>query len=204
MEKILCFLWLLGLSAEAGPQMFLAKELRVKFVKELHSILKQRKKSQGTLTYRYPGQIRIEQHRPFKTSYISNGKRAWLYSAPFDPKKEKGEVTVLNPQTIPITKVLDSLRRGLRSNKLYQVSQKGSRVTLSFNQYYRKKYQLEYVALELKHPKAIDLKSVSRLTIKGSHTTEHFELVEVDFTPTLPPGHFNFKITDKMKVTEAL
>ena len=193
-----------SLSSHVQSKAFLEKEFRIKFTKELKSILGKKKISEGTLTYQYPGKIRIEQQRPFKTMYISNGKQAWIYSAPFDPKKEKGEVSLLDPQRVPLTKVLDELKRGLRSNKMYHISKKDKALTLNFREISKKKYQVEYVKIEMNHPKAIGFSNMKALTIKTLNATERFEIIEIDLSPSLPHGHFDFKITEKMKVARPL
>ena len=204
MRETFYFVLFFSLSFHVQSKAFLEKKFRIKFTKELKSILKKKRKSEGTLTYQYPGKIRIEQQRPFKTMYISNGKQAWIYSAPFDPKKEKGEVSLIDPRRVPLTKVLDELTKGLKSNKVYRISKKDKTLTLNFYGGNKKKYQIEHVKIEMNHPMATGFKNMKTFTIKTLNATEYFEIVDVDLSPSLPPGHFDFKITEKMKVARPL
>lgn len=203
MKKAIYFILFLSLPALGGTKTFLPPQFHIKFVKELQSILKKKKKSRGTLSYKYPGNIRIEQERPFKTIFVSNGERAWLYSAPLDPAKEAGEVIVLNPHKVPITRVLDELGRGLKSNEIYQVVREGATFTLNFNRKNKAKYQVEYVKIEMITPSAKDFRQAKALTVKTQNATERYELVQIDLSPPFPPGHFDFQVTEKMKVSES-
>ena len=200
MTRIFCVIFLFSLQAHAKT--FLPKTFQIKFTKELQSILKKKKKSEGTLSYQYPSKIRIEQLRPFKTVYVSDGTQAWLYSAPLDPQKERGEVTLLDSRKVPIARVLDGLRGGLKSNKMYQVSREGKMWTLTFNAKSREKYQVSSVVIEMNHPQAKSFKQIKTLTIVGKNSTEKYQLVDVDLSPSLAPQHFTFKVTKGMKVTE--
>ena len=189
-----------SLSLLVEARTFLPAKLEIKFVKELKSILKKKKKSSGILSYQYPGQIRIEQHQPFKTMFISNGKKAWLYSAPLDATKEQGEVVILGPQKVPLMKILDGLRKWPRSNKTYTVSRQGKTLALNFNT--SPKQQIEYVKLEMADARTTDIRQLKTLTIKTKSATESYQVVEINRRPSFPPDHFNFKVTDKMQVTE--
>ena len=200
MKRIIFFSLLISLQVQAKA--FLPKTFQVKFVKELKSILKKKKYSEGTLSYQYPSKIRIEQHRPFKTLYVSNGKKAWLYSAPFDPS-EKGEVTVLDSRKVPIARVLDSLRGELKSNRIYDVSRKGRILTLNFGPKSQKQYQVKSVVIEMAHPQAKDFKQVKSLTVKTPNATEKYQLVEINSSVPLAPDLFHFEVTKRMKVSNA-
>ena len=77
---------------------------------------------QGTIDYKYPGQIRFETNTPSTVIFTSNGVRAWYYRAPFI-EGEEGEVTestAKDGDTIFI-KFFDSLKNGLITNDYYEI-----------------------------------------------------------------------------------
>ncbi|MCY4643156.1 MAG: outer-membrane lipoprotein carrier protein LolA [Bacteriovoracales bacterium] len=189
-------------STSSAAKTFLPSRFEITFTKELQSILKKKKESKGKMIYQYPNKIRIEQDRPFKTMYISNGQKAWLYSAPLDPRKEKGEVTILNPREIPITKIFTWLRKGPESNKIYKVSKKANVLTLTFHQKSRKRYQIEFVKVEMNHSKTDDFNQIKSLIIKTENSTERYKITAINPSPKIPSGYFDFKITEKMNVSE--
>ena len=189
---------LLSLSVDA--KQFLPSKFRIEFVKELKSILKKKKMSKGVISYQYPGKIRIEQSEPFHTMYISNGEQAWLYSAPFDSEKEKGEVTLLNPRQMQLAKVFEQLRRGLKSNSVYEVTKKDRLFTLNFNEKSKQKYRVDFVQIQMGSARATRFDQVEVLTIKTQNATEKYKIAEVDLAPSFPSAHFNFRVTKGMKV----
>ena len=202
MNKLLIYFFLL-FPFVAYSKAFIPDRFQLLFVKELKSLLNKQKKSEGVLTYQHPGKIRIEQKKPFKTLYVSNGRQAWLYSAPLDPEREKGEVTVLDPQKIPLAEVLGSLRKGLVSNKIYSVSKQGAVYTLTFRPKSKEQYRVESVKVEMSSAHTAEFGGIKALTVKSENALEKYQLVEITTPPPFPPAHFDFKITDKMKVTEA-
>ena len=202
---IMYFIYFLILSSvSVQSKTFIPDRFQLTFTKELKSLLGKKKTSEGVLAYQHPGKIRIEQRKPFYTIYVSNGSQAWLYSAPLDPTKEKGEVTVLNPQKIPLAEAFNSLRKGLVSNKVYNVSRQGAIFTLTFLPKSKERFHVESVSLEMKTAQAsLSFSNIKNLAIKSERALEKYQLISISLPESFPGSHFNFKVTDKMKVTEA-
>ncbi len=102
---------------------FLPSSFTSKFEQEYVSTLKGKvKKGEGSIDYKYPGQIRLETNLPSTVVFTSNGSRAWYYRAPFI-EGEQGEVTETSAQdgSMAFIKFFDSLKEGLVSNALYEV-----------------------------------------------------------------------------------
>ena len=175
---------------------FFPKQFEIKFVKEFQSILKKKKKSEGVLRYRYPGHLRLEQFKPFQTLYVSNGKKAWLYSAPLDPKKEKGEVTIVQPGHLPLLKILDEMRKEVRSNKYYKVTKKRGELTLDFTPEGREKYRIDYVKLLMKAPSVVHFKQLKSLIFRARDVVETYHAVSLDDSPAFSDKDFNFVVKD--------
>ena len=194
------YLFLCFFSAHA----FLPSKFEIKFVKEFQSILKKKKKIKGVLRYQYPGRIRIEQFEPFQTIYVSNGKKAWLYSAPLDQSKEKGEVTIIPSSKLTLLKVLDELRKKVKSNRDYKVTRKERALALDFTKEGREKYQIDHVKLMMKSSNLKSFKQLKSLTFRVRDVVETYYVVSLDDSPIFSREDFNFVVVDKtMKVIDS-
>ncbi len=112
---------------------FLPKTFMTKFTQEYKSALKGKKrKSHGVIEYAYPSKIRFEIDKPDKLIYVSNNKTSWYYTAPF-MEGEPGTLSVRKSKKNGLHKFFDSLRNGLKSNKLYKVINKGKMSTIKFS-----------------------------------------------------------------------
>jgi outer membrane lipoprotein-sorting protein len=100
---------------------FLPQTFSSRFEQEYVSTLKGKiKKGQGTIDYKYPGQIRFETNTPSTVIFTSNGNRSWYYRAPFI-EGEQGEVTEMPAKegASVFIKFFDALKKGLSSNEFY-------------------------------------------------------------------------------------
>lgn len=120
---ILFSLFFSGLYSTFSFAEFLPASFSSKFEQEYISTLKGKvKKGEGSIDYKYPGQIRLETSLPSAVIFTSNGTRAWYYRAPFI-EGEEGEVTETSAQdgSTAFIKFFDSLKQGLVSNSIYEV-----------------------------------------------------------------------------------
>jgi len=79
------------------------------------------KKRSGSISYKYPGYIRLEMKAPpVKTIFVSNSRTSWYYTAPFI-EGEKGDVIVSNSGDKEFVKIFDILNSGLKNNPKYKV-----------------------------------------------------------------------------------
>ena len=172
---------------------FLPSAFSSKFEQEYISTLKGKaKKGQGSIEYKYPGQIRFETTTPSTVTYVSNGSKAWYYRAPFI-EGEQGEVTESSAKEGSTTyiKFFDSLKNGLVSNNYYDVKQ-GEPATLIFRPAASKELGIKQSRLffKSKSQKFEDIDTIE-LTFADNKTSK-LKFVELKVNPELPAGRFNF------------
>lgn len=147
MKNIFSFsFFFISVVAHAG---FLPNSFRANFEQRFISTITGKEKiSSGSIDYAYPGQIRFEVVLPEKTTFVSNGKKSWYYTAPFDPK-EKGEVIIQPSNKLLITKFFDYLKNGLESNDTYTVVKEKNEYVLTFKAPAQKELSIEKARLEM-------------------------------------------------------
>lgn len=173
---------------------FLPQSFSSKFEQEYVSTLKGKtKKGQGTIEYKYPGQIRFETNTPSTVMFVSNGVKAWYYRAPFI-EGEQGEVTESSAKegsTIYI-KFFDSLKNGLVSNDYYDVK-KGEPATLVFKPKAAKELGIKESMLFFKNKgsqKFEELEAINLVFSDGKNSKLKF--VDLKVNPAMPADRFNF------------
>lgn len=122
MKKLILIVGLMSIAATAFGE-FLPPSFSSRFEQEYISTLKGKlKKGQGTIDYKYPGQIRFETNTPSTVVFVSNGAKAWYYRAPFI-EGEQGEVTETSASegASVYIKFFDALKKGLSNNDYYDV-----------------------------------------------------------------------------------
>ena len=186
---------LLILSVLAGGLMaktktsFLPKTFQAQFIKEEKSVLSGKTlKSQGNITYQYPGRIRMESTGNEKTIFVSNPFETYFYTPPvFDDVP--GELTVNKAKSVPISKFFDSLEKGLKTNAIYEVKEKEGSVLLAFtkeglNQMKIKSANLHFDGKKLfSHLKKVEitLDNDKKMTINLNHIKVNTEVSKNTF-----------------------
>ncbi len=172
---------------------FLPSAFSSKFEQEYISTLKGKaKKGQGSIEYKYPGQIRFETTTPSTVTYVSNGVKAWYYRAPFI-EGEQGEVTESSAKEGSTTyiKFFDSLKNGLVSNDYYEVKQ-GEPATLTFKPNASKELGIKQSKLHFKG-KAQKFEEIDTIELTFSdNKTSKLKFVELKVNSEMPAGRFNF------------
>lgn len=181
---------------------FLPNSFRANFEQRFISTITGKEKiSSGSIDYAFPSQIRFEIVLPEKTTFVSNGKKSWYYTAPFDPK-EKGEVIIQSSNKLLITKFFDYLKNGLESNDIYAVAKDKNEYVLTFNAKAQKELSIEKARLEVNDKlttmnKLSDLKQITllykdnkkvKLTFSNLLENVKFEL-----------NYFDYKIPENTK-----
>lgn len=194
MRKILFPIALSMLATSTAFADFLPQSFSSKFEQEYVSTLKGKtKKGQGTIEYKYPGQIRFETNTPSTVVFVSNGVKAWYYRAPFI-EGEQGEVTESSAKegsTIYI-KFFDSLKNGLVSNDYYDVK-KGEPVTLVFKPKAAKELGIKESMLIFKNKgsqKFEELEAINLVFSDGKNSKLKF--VDLKVNPGMGADRFNF------------
>lgn len=158
------------------------------------------KRSKGTMDYKYPGNIRLETSSPESIIYVSNENKTWYYTPAFI-ESEPGQVTIQDSTKNELTKFLDILRKGLLTNKLYNVSKdKKSNYFLSFSKNIVKDLGIQKAKLVFKNGKAIfkNLKLVE-MTL-SNNKMKKLELSKIDEGPKFKNSHFIFKVPKNTKI----
>lgn len=199
MKYIILLVNFFAVGAHAG---FLPNSFRSNFEQKFTSTITGKEKiSTGSIDYAYPGQIRFEIVSPDKTIFVSNGKKSWYYTAPFDPK-EKGEVIIQPSNKLLITKFFDYLKNGLENNEIYTVAKEKNEYVLTFNPKAQKELSIERARLEVNDKltsmnKLSDLKQMTLLYKDNKKVKLTFSnlLENVKFEP----NYFDYKIPENTK-----
>ena len=194
MKKLFIPTILFILSSSYALADFLPSAFSSKFEQEYISTLKGKtKKGQGTIEYKYPGQIRFETNTPSTVIFTSNGVKAWYYRAPFI-EGEQGEVTESSAKegsTIYI-KFFDSLKNGLVSNDYYEV-RKGEPAVLVFKPNASKELGIKESKLHFKNKGSQKFEEIEAIELVFSDgKTSKLKFVDLKVNPDLGAGRFNF------------
>ena len=181
---------------------FLPKSFQTNFVQEYKSALKGKKRqSQGIIEYAYPSQIRFEVSKPDKLVYVSNEKISWYYTAPF-MEGEPGTVSVRKSKKNGLHKFFDSLKNGLKSNKLYKVTKKGMMATIKFEKKMAK--ELDIIEAQFKfNNKDMSFKSIQKILV--TYTDQHkikMDFKEIKLNVPFKKGHFVFKAPKNTRINQ--
>lgn len=194
MKKTLFPIAIILLSSAPAFAEFMPQSFSSKFEQEYVSTLKGKtKKGNGTIEYKYPGQIRFETNTPSTVIFVSNGVKAWYYRAPFI-EGEQGEVTeskASEGSTIYI-KFFDSLKNGLVSNDYYDVK-KGEPATIVFKPKTAKELGIKESMLYFKSKgsqKFEDLQAINLVFADGKNSKLKF--VDLKVNPGMGTDRFNF------------
>lgn len=184
---------------------FLPQSFSAKFEQEYVSILKgTTKKGEGSVDYKYPGNIRFETSTPSQVIYVSNGTKAWYYRAPFI-EGEEGEVTETSAKegNSVYIKFFDSLKNGLTSNPMYDVKNAGDGMhVVIFKPKVAKDFGIKEAVLSFtsaKDKEFSELKKIDLLFPDGKKSTLRF--VNLKVNPGLDASRFIFVAPPKTKKT---
>ena len=164
------------------------------------------KKSNGRIDYKYPRHIRFTVIAPDPSTFVSNPKSSWYYTPPFI-EGEEGQVVLQQSEDLVMTKFLDTLRNGARSNKAYRVLFNENRLTLQFSPALKKDLQMRGAVLRtpsgVQASKAKRLSEFKELVLQhsnGRDVTMKFLNFKTDVS--FPADHFVFQIPEKTKITQ--
>lgn len=163
------------------------------------------RKSFGRIDYQYPRRIFFEVVSPDPTTFVSNSQTSWHYTPPFI-EGEEGNVTVQGADELPLTKFLDALKHGTKSNSAYTTKAVGQNLTLSFSPAFQKQLQMSQAVLlaagdAVKATALGDFKELLLEYKNGKKVRMKF----LAFRPgvSFPADHFDFKIPPKTKITKS-
>jgi outer membrane lipoprotein-sorting protein len=183
---------------------FLPNSFRSKFVQSFKSSLTGKLvKSRGEIVYKYPKMIKMEILNPEPSIFTSNAKKSWYYTPPF-MEGEKGEVTIQTSRDTLLSGFFDTLKKGIKSNNLYQVKNLSkNKVELSFDKKTAKKIGLKKANLIFKNLDKSNLKNVDSIQLVYTDkrtVTILFENLVINIP--LKPSEFVFKIPLKTNISQ--
>jgi outer membrane lipoprotein-sorting protein len=166
------------------------------------SISKKVKKSFGKLDYKFPGHLRFEKISPDKLSFVCNPKTSWYYT-PAVVKGESGQVIIQSSSGFVVSKFLDSLRSGMKTNKDYEVVKQEKSVVLTFKN--KKDIELKEAVLhsmrKIDETKSIaDLAMIDLLYLDNRKIS--LRLLSIKENTVFSEGYFNFVIPEKTKIVD--
>jgi len=177
-----------GILAKSKPS-FLPKTFKADFSKEEKSELSGKiTKSQGVISYQYPSRIRMEFSGEEKAVFVSNPFETFYYKPPFF-EGTPGELTINKTKDVHFTAFFDSLEKGLKTNDLYKVEDKGDHTFLGFTKVGLEKMKLISAKLffdgkkEFSHLKkvTITLDNQKEIAINLNHVKANVELTQDTF-----------------------
>jgi outer membrane lipoprotein-sorting protein len=154
------------------------------------------KKNNGFLEYQYPGKTWLEVEKPSRIVYVTNQKKIWFYRAAF-LKGEPGTLTKNAKGHFALTKLLDSLKFGMVSNKIYTVKKiKNYEYELLFlndkvNKIGFKKAFLSFSKKKSKRPFFANLEQIELRDLKNNKV--EIEFSKINLNKKFSKGHFSFK-----------
>ncbi|MFZ4712696.1 MAG: LolA family protein [Bacteriovoracaceae bacterium] len=180
---------------------FLPSSFRANFEQSFKStITGKEKKSSGSIDYLFPGKIRFEITNPDNTIFVSNGSKAWYYTAPFDPK-EKGEVIVQPANKLLITKFFDYLKKGLESNEAYSVKKEKDFFVLTFSEKAQKELSIMKAHLDHQNKDLTKISELKSLVIFYKDGKEvKLSLNGLIENVKFEKSYFEFKVPENTKV----
>ncbi len=202
--KFLVLTLLLSFSATADD--FLPSSFSADFEQSFKGVASgKEKKSFGKIDYKYPRHIRFEVVSPEPSTFVANPKTSWYYTPPF-VETEEGQVVVQRSEDLVLTKFLDSLKNGAKTNSAYKVAFKKSQLILIFSPALKKDMQMEQAVLTTKNGDAAkatklgDFKELDLVNSNGRPVKIRF----LEFRPglTFADKHFEFRVPPKTKITQ--
>lgn len=159
------------------------------------------RKSSGIIEYAYPGMIKLEFSSPDKITFISDSKETWFYRAPLIAG-EPGQLTKGRTSDLPLLKVFDLLKGGLKENKYYSIENKKGSYLLRVKENQKKYLKLDLLELIFNEKKEVNfdnLKEISLVKNDGQKVSFYLEkLIEVK---SFPLSNFKFTSPPNTRIT---
>lgn len=204
MKAILLIAALIAI-AESARADFLPSSFSTEYEESyISSVTGKEKKSFGRIDYKYPRHIRYEVLSPDPSSFVANPRTSWHYT-PAVIEGESGQVVVQKSDDLVLTKFLDALKNGTKSNAAYSVKVDGPRLVLNFSSTMKKELRMTQAVL-------VGTGDAGRATNLGDFKElwlhhqdgKKVKIVFVKFHPgiSFPADHFEFHIPPKTKVTQ--
>lgn len=179
---------------------FIGSTLQTNFTKVFKSrVTGKEVESKGEIIYKYPSKIKIT--APDKSVFVSNGSKTWKYDPPFI-EGEKGEVVIGLAKQYDLLALLDSLKNGLTSNKLYKVSLDRNKATLTMTTSGQSKLGVKRVDLQSNKSSLESFDQVKEMELTDNKDIKTlFRFKQVLSNKTISDDSFIFNVPKNTNIT---
>lgn len=196
-------LTLADVSMAKTQKSFVPHAFSAEFVQEAKSAISDKvSKSNLDVKYQYPNNFYLKDNGNDPTIYVCNQKNVWIYKPPFI-EGVNGELTIGSKSDQCYSKIFDSLKYGLNSNKTYKVKKiSATNFELSFLKGAKAELGLEKLVLVLKNAKtSFDNINKLELYYEGEKGPVTLSLVSISKVKAFPKETFIFKVPKNTNVT---
>ncbi|MBL7663689.1 MAG: hypothetical protein JNM93_01050 [Bacteriovoracaceae bacterium] len=187
---------------------FLPRSFQAEFEQQIVSAVTGKvKKTQGTLEYMFPSQLKFEIFTPDKklsSAFYSNKSKSSLYTPPF-VEGEAGNLIVQSSEKLFLSRFFDSMSHGLKNNELYDVKLDKNSLELIFKEKMQERIGIARAIFEnVANPQKVhSLSELKELKIILSDSKE-VKLVFTNFKTGMKftSEHFVFKAPKNTKISE--
>lgn len=148
-----------------GASAFLPSAFSGKFLQEKRNIKGSYvNKSNLIIKYQYPSNFYLRQLGEDGSTYVCNRSKVWIYNPPFI-EGEPGELSEGPSSKYCYSKIFDSLKYGLKSNRIYKAKKINSQsYRLVFSASAKEKLEIKSIVLKFKSKK-LRFKNLDNLVI---------------------------------------
>ena len=160
-------------------------------------------KSNGTIAYKFPSQLRLEVLEPEASTVVVGPKKTWIYQPPFI-EGEKGQVTIEKKSSWPLLKTFDSLTKSLEGSKEFDHKFQGKKLTITFKEATSKRMGIKEVSF-VSNTDAANAKSFSEFEsmslTKNDGKIQSYKFTAIKIAP-VEAKKFEFEIPKNTKTVE--
>jgi len=190
-KPLLILSFLAGGLLAKNTSSFLPKSFEASFTKSEKSVLSGKLiKTEGELFYQYPSRIRLEEKGKDQSLFISNPFTTYYYKPPVF-EGLAGELTISKSSDHHLSNFFDSLKKGLKSNDLYEIERAEKKVKFTFTKKGLK--NLKILKAEMHFSNAINFSQVERVDITlDNKKSVSFNLQRIKINPRFAKNFFDF------------
>lgn len=199
--RVALFFLLIFAPMSLVAESFLPSSFHIEILQEYESALPggEKRQSEGSIVYRYPGHIRFEITTPDKIVFVSDNKKSWYYTAPAI-EGEPGELNISEASESGLSRFFDSLQYGLKTNESYAVEKNENQVTLTFEQKVAQTLDIKKAVLSFKNSDQ-SFSNIQRvdLTYLDDHETQ-LVFKKINLDAKIDEGTFKFEVPANTRI----
>lgn len=182
---------------------FIPKSFAAKFEQQYINQHKKLKKSNGSVDYQYPGNIRFELDGSSNLTIVSNQKKLW-YFTPSLFESEPSDLKITDAKQNNIAYFFDILKNGLTSNEDYKVEKNKNSYTISFTKKSSKK--IGYLkAVLFFNGESVDFDKITKIELyKNSKSKTSMIFSKIEVGKKFTKKHFEFVPPKNTRISTSL